>query len=96
MHKVSISVIFGTVSYFLLAGQFFRDGVDLDEDKQLLHMPGHPSVPVQQQELWRFMEKSFHGDSKCWMSVYHSSQGVGIVEGTYDDYIVDDLLSTGY
>ena len=71
--------------------------MDLNEDEQLLHMPGRPPVPVEQQELWKFMEQSFHsGGSKCWTSAYHSSQGAGVVAGTYSDYIVDDLLSTGY
>ena len=39
------------------------------------------------------MEQSFHSDTKCWGAAYHSSQGAGIVEGTYKDYIVDDLLA---
>ena len=41
------------------------------------------------------MEQSLHGDTKCWTSAYHSSQGAGIVAGTYKDYIVDDLLAVG-
>ena len=99
-----------------LAGQFFRDGVKVDVDTQLLHVPGHPPVPVEKRNLWKFMSKSlvatrlfdmnFHKplaarvsrrpalrDEQCWTLAYPSSQGAGIVAGTYEDYIVDGLLA---
>ena len=79
----------------LSAGQFFRDGVEIDVDAQLLHVPGHSPVPVEQRDLWKFMSKSLIGDRQCWTSAYPSSQGAGIVAGTYQDYIVDDLLAIG-
>ena len=56
-------------------------------------MPGRPPVPVEEQDLWKFTKQSLHSDTKCWTSAYHSSQGAGIVAGTYQDYIVEDLLS---
>ena len=62
-------------------------------DAKLLHLPGRRPVPVEQKPLWKFMEHSFHRDTKCWTSLYTSSQGVGLVEGTYQDYIVDGLLA---
>jgi hypothetical protein len=76
-----------------LTGQFFRDGVRIDEDAHVLRVPGRPPVPVEEQDLWKFTKQSFHDDSKCWTSAYHSSQGAGIVAGTYRDYVVEDLLS---
>ena len=79
--------------FSLLAGQFFHEGVRIDEDAKLLHMPGRPPVPVEEQDLWKFTKQSFHSDSRCWASAYHSSQGAGVVAGTFEDYIVDDLLS---
>ena len=81
--------------YILSAGQFFRDGVKIDVDAQLLHVPGNSPVPVEQRDLWKFMSKSLIGDRQCWTSAYPSSQGAGIVAGTYQDYIVDDLLAIG-
>ena len=78
--------------YFSVAGQFFRDGVRIDEDARVLRMPGRPPVPVEEQKLWKFTKQNFHRDSKCWTSAYHSSQGAGIVTGTFQDYIVEDLL----
>ena len=78
-----------------LAGQFFSHGVNVDINSQLLHVPGRPPVPVEKQELWKFMEQSFHSDTECWTSAYPSNQGAGIVAGSYKDYIVDGLLATG-
>ena len=69
-----------------LAGQFFHDGVKVDVDTQLLY-------PVEKRDLWKFMSKSLVGDEQCWMLAYSSSQGAGIVAGTYEDYIVDGLLA---
>ena len=81
------------VVFFSSAGQFFRRGVSIDATARLLRIPGRLPVPVEQQDLWKFMEQSLHSDTKCWTSAYHSSQGAGIVQGTYEDYIVDDLLT---
>ena len=81
--------------YFSYTGQFFRTGVKIDVAAQLLHVPGHPPVPVKKRDLWKFMSKSLLGDHQCWMSAYPSSQGAGIVAGTYEDYIVDGLLAVG-
>ena len=67
----------------------------IDVAAQLLHVPGHPPVPVEKHNLWKFMSKSLLGDHQCWMSAYHSSQGAGVVAGTYEDYIVDGLLAVG-
>ena len=79
----------------LFAGQFFRRGVKIDENAKLLYFPGRPPVPVVKQDLWKFMEHDLHEDSQCWTSVYHSSQGAGLIAGSYEDYIVDDLLAVG-
>ena len=81
--------------WFLSVGQFFSHEVKIDADARLLRVPGRLPVPVEQQDLWKFMEQSLHGDTKCWTSAYHSSQGAGIVTGTYKDYIVDNLLAVG-
>ena len=81
------------VRFSLFVGQFFRGGIRIDTDARLLRVPSRLPVPVEQQDLWKFMELSLHGDTKCWTSAYHSSQGAGIVEGTYKDYIVDSLLA---
>lgn len=79
------------------AGQFFRHGVRIDVHAKLLHVPSRRNpVIVEEQALWKFMQQKFHSDTKCWTSAYHSSQGAGIVEGSYKDYIVDSLLAVGH
>ena len=65
----------------------------LDEDARLLHIHRHSPVPVEQHDLWKFMEQSLQRDTKCWTMSYHTSQGAGIMEGSYGDYIVDGLLA---
>ena len=89
-----------SISYIVLmvissAGQFFCDGVKIDVDAQLLRVPGHPPVPVEKRDLWKFMSKSLVGDRQCWTSAYPSSQGAGIVAGIYEEYVVDNLLAAG-
>ena len=78
-----------------LAGQFFHDGVKIDVDAQLLHVPGHPPVPVEKRDLWKLVSRNLVGDRQCWTSAYPSSKGAGVVAGTYEDYVVDDLLASG-
>ena len=67
-----------SVNLWLLqfSDQFFCDGVNIDVDAQLLHVPSHPPVPIEKRDLWKFMSKSLVGDHKCWTSAYPSSQGV--------------------
>ena len=48
------------------------------------------------QLLRKFMSKSLVGDHECWTSAYPSSQGAGVVAGTYEYYIVDGLLAAGH
>ena len=68
--------------------------MSIDVDAQLLHVPSHPPVPVERRDLWKFMSRKLVDYRQCWTSAYSSSQGAGIVAGTYQNYIVDDLLAT--
>ena len=33
---------------------------------------------------------------QCWAAINHSEQGEGLIEGTYVDYRVKDILSTDF
>ena len=79
-------------------GQFLRPGVALDEEGRLLILPGKPSVPIEQQQLYRFIRADApqYNHGTCWTAVKHSNQGVGVIEGTYTDYEVNNLLHTGF
>ena len=81
--------------FFFCAGQFFRDGVRINETEQLLYLPDRRPVPVIQRQLWKFMKRSLTDETNCWTSTLPSNQGVGLIEGLWTDYRVDDLLSVG-
>ena len=52
--------------------------MSIDVDAQLLHLPGHPPVPVERRDLWKFMSRKLVDDRQCWASAYSSSQSTGI------------------
>ena len=100
MHDMSmcIAVLHVMVLFLWLlpfsVGQFFQGGVNIDVNAQLLRVPGHPPVSVERRDLWKFTSRKLVDDQQCWASAYSSSQGAGIVAGTYEDYTVDGLLAT--
>lgn len=84
----------------LNVGQFLRPGVALDKDRHLLILPGRPSIHIKQQQLYHFIQAEaprYHDNNcTCWAAVKRSNQGVGVIEGSYTDYEVNDLLYTGF
>ena len=87
-----------SITHCLHAGQFLRSGVMVDEENQLLILPGRPSVPVVHQKLFAFIraEAPEYKAKSCWTAKKRSNQGVGVIEGAYTDYEVNSLLSTGF
>ena len=72
-------------------------GVD-DAQKVLIFHDRKP-VPVKQRSVWGFMKHELHevADGKqCWTTINLSEQGEGLIEGTYMDYRVKDILSTDF
>ena len=86
------------IIYFLFPGQFFRKGVEIDEVHKILIMPNKNPVPVKRRPVWSFMEreKVTSDDQLCWTAKNRSYQGKGLIDGTYLDYLVDDVLSTDF
>ena len=78
-------------------GQFFHPNVALDEVRKMLILPGKEPVPIQRKPLWAFMEREV-GDSTnfCWAAMNPGYQGEGLIDGSYFDYLVDDVLSTEF
>ena len=100
MIVTSFSVIFDQTSHthtHIQTGQFFRDGVSLDNIRKLLILPGKEPVPIQRKPLWAFMERE-RGDltNFCWVAMNPGYQGEGLIDGSYFDYLVDDVLSTEF
>ena len=83
---------------FSLAGQFFRKGVELDEVRKILIMPNKEPVPVMRRPVWSFMEreKVTSDDQLCWTAMNPGYQGERLIDGTYFDYLVNDVLSTDF
>lgn len=81
-----------------IIGQFLRKGVAVDEVRKVLVMPHKEPLPVERRPIWSFMEKQEHGKEErdCWTVLNYGKQGKGLIDGTYMDYIVPELLSTDF
>ena len=73
-----------------------RKGVEIDETRKLLYLPSLKPVPVMRSSVWHFMEReSPDQDQKfCWQAMNPGYQGKRLIEGSYLDYLVDDVLSS--
>ena len=80
------------------AGQFFQKGVKIDETRKILILPGKEPVPVMRRPVWSFMEREVADDQLCWTAMNPGYQGEGLrlIDGTYFDYLVNDVLSTDF
>ena len=80
------------------AGQFFRKGVEVDETRKLLYLPTMEPVPVMRSSVWHFMERETPDPDKkfCWQTMNPGYQGKMLIEGSYLDYLVDDVLSSDF
>jgi hypothetical protein len=70
--------------------------VDVDETRKILIMPDKEPVPVMRRPVWSFMERETRDDQLCWTAMNPGYQGEGLIDGTYLDYLVDDVMSTDF
>ena len=77
-------------------GQFFRKGVEIDEVRKFLIMPNKEPVPVMRRPVWSFMEREMKDGQLCWTAMNPGYQGEGLIDGTYFDYVVNDVLSADF
>ena len=69
----------------------------MDEVRKLLFMPNKAPVPVQWKPIWRFMEKRSADKETvqhCWAAMNPGTQGKGLIDGQYLDYLVKNVLSS--
>ena len=69
----------------------------IDGIEKVLILHNKKTVPVKQRSVWGFMKHELHevADGKqCWAAIHHGNQGEGLIDGTYVDYRVKDILST--
>ena len=69
--------------------------MNIDVDAQLLHVPSHPPLPVEKRDLWKFMSKALLVIASAGHRHTPAAKELALVAGTYEDYIVDDLLAAG-
>ena len=76
-----------------------RKGVRIDEVRKLLYLPNMAPVPVMRSSVWHFMERE-SPDSRdqkfCWQAMNPGYQGKRLIEGSYLDYLVDDVLTPDF
>ena len=70
--------------------------MDIDEARRLLQLPNMQPVPVMHKPIWHFMEQETPDDQLCWVAMNPGYQGKKLIEGSYLDYVVDDLLSMDF
>ena len=79
-----------------LIGQFFRKEVEVDTVRKFLILPGKEPVPVMRRPVWSFMEREVVDDQLCWTAMNPGYQGQGLIDGTYLDYLVEDVFFTDF
>ncbi|XP_065889207.1 uncharacterized protein [Dysidea avara] len=75
-----------------IQGQFMGHDALIDTENQLLKIGDNPPFPIKEDGLWPYLNLP----GKCWYAVNAGNQGERILEGTYTDYIVEDLFSTSF
>ena len=46
--------------------------------------------------VWSFMEREDKDDQLCWTAMNPGYQGEGLIDGSYFDYLVDDVMSMNF
>ena len=62
--------------------------VEIDADYKIMKISDHKPIAVVKGPAWHFLG----ADDQCWYGVSTDNQGTGVIEGTYLDYVVEELL----
>ena len=85
------------MQFVTLLGQFLNKDVIVDDVRKILILPGKEPVPIQRKPVWAFMERESKDSTNfCWVAMNFGYQGDGLIDGSYLDYLVDDVLSTEF
>ena len=74
-------------------------GSVIDEERNKLMVSGRAPVSVVEMPAWKLHRDIDHSggfDRRCWSSVYQLIQSDALIEGSYMDYQVEDVFSTGF
>lgn len=87
---------FTILKFPISPGQFFRQGVEIDDVRKMLILPGMEPVPIVRQQVWNFMERHVQSNQFCWTAKNCGHQGEGLIIGHYGDYEVNDVLQADF
>ena len=64
----------------------------------MLVMPNKDPVAVEWKPVWKYLEREKPDDEMkhCWVSMNPGNQGKGLIDGSYMDYAMEDVLSSGF
>lgn len=67
--------------------------------RKLVLMPNKAPIPVERKPAWKYLEKKNFKEQNlihCWTVMNRGKQGQGLIDGHYLDYVVEDVLSSGF
>jgi len=62
--------------------------VEIDTDYNIMKIGYHNPISVVKGQAWNFLGT----DEDCWYGYSSDNQGAGVIQGSYLDYIVKELL----
>ncbi|XP_065903513.1 inter-alpha-trypsin inhibitor heavy chain H5-like [Dysidea avara] len=75
-----------------LIGQFFNSDVKVDSEHNLMKFQGRKPISVKKAPAWSYLKSNV----ECWYGKSTDNQATGVIEGTYTDYIVQNLFAQNY
>jgi len=78
------------VLYCACVGQFLTSDVKIDTEYKLMKFQNRQPISVKRGRAWSYLKS----DIECWYGSSTDNQATGVIEGTYTDYIVQDLFAT--
>jgi len=70
--------------------------VEIDEVRRIIILPGKNPVLVRNHQVWGFMKHKTADKQRCWTATNNGEQGEGLIDGVYQDYLVDNILSDDF
>ena len=71
-----------------IIGQFMGKAVEIDSDYNVMKIADHKPISVVKGPAWHFLGSS----EQCYYGRSIDDQASGVIEGSYMDYLVEELL----
>jgi len=73
-------------------GQFMGKTVEIDPDYNMMKIADHKPISVVKRQAWNFLGT----DELCYYGRSTDNQASGVIEGSYMDYLVEELLPSAW